>query len=402
MKLLESAPWRYDLDIKLLTLGVDAKIKRRIAEVFIHSSDRVLEVGCGMGTLALMCAHKGASVTGFDVSPVMVELARLKAKREKPAARVQFLEMDVTEMDRFPDGSFDVLVAPTRGINVWCAACGGDFTAHSVIAVIKLSGVSELIRHRLLILPQLSAPGVDPTVIKRETGWSVRFGLVYAKDIPAYLKSGCRKTEHMRKVRFPLSSRLEMAALYAVTLSLLLAPITLLLAPAHVFRVLATLWLVTCGAYVFLPYLPSRSGYVKGLTYGVAVTGAILALAFYTTGSILGWPVTLLVAIFTSIILGFDLNGTTPTFPSDLGRFLYKRGHSEMPFLTGTYHLQPYGDITQDYDRCTGCGVCVEVCPRNVYTLDPAKRKAILARPQDCVNCNACVNRCPQQCLHLV
>ena len=111
MKLLESAPWRYDLGIKLLTLGVDAKIKRRIAEVFIHSSDRVLEVGCGTGTLALMCARKGASVTGFDVSPVMVELARLKAKREKPAARVQFLKMDVTEMDRFPDGSFDVVVA---------------------------------------------------------------------------------------------------------------------------------------------------------------------------------------------------------------------------------------------------------------------------------------------------
>ena len=64
-----------------------------------------------------------------------------------------------------------LLVAPTRGINVWCAAVGGDFTAHSVISVIKTSGISEKVTHRRLILPQLSAPGVDTEFVKEETGW---------------------------------------------------------------------------------------------------------------------------------------------------------------------------------------------------------------------------------------
>ena len=46
-----------------------------------------------------------------------------------------------------------LLVADSRGINVWCAAGGGHFTAEKVIAAVKSSGIGELVDHRRLILP---------------------------------------------------------------------------------------------------------------------------------------------------------------------------------------------------------------------------------------------------------
>ncbi|MFX1576428.1 MAG: 4Fe-4S dicluster domain-containing protein [Promethearchaeota archaeon] len=64
-----------------------------------------------------------------------------------------------------------------------------------------------------------------------------------------------------------------------------------------------------------------------------------------------------------------------------------------MPFSTGKYPLQPYGRITLDVTQCIGCGMCVQVCPMNVYQLDPTRRKVDLICPQHCVNCNACVHR---------
>ena len=82
-----------------------------------------------------------------------------------------------------------LLVAPSHGINVWCAAGGGMFNAHSVISVVKTSRIAERVDHRMLILPQFSAPGIDIARVELETGWRCKFGPAYATDIPAYLEA---------------------------------------------------------------------------------------------------------------------------------------------------------------------------------------------------------------------
>ena len=79
-----------------------------------------------------------------------------------------------------------LLVASTKGINVWCAAAGDVFTAHSVISAIKTSKISEKVTHQTVIAPQLSAPGIDTKKVLEETGWKLKFGPVYAKDIPQF------------------------------------------------------------------------------------------------------------------------------------------------------------------------------------------------------------------------
>ena len=80
MKILESVPQRYDLGIKLLSLGKIQKVKEQIAGQFASAQKSILEIGCGTGTLALLCAQRGAKVIGFDTSAAMLAVAQEKLK----------------------------------------------------------------------------------------------------------------------------------------------------------------------------------------------------------------------------------------------------------------------------------------------------------------------------------
>jgi NAD-dependent dihydropyrimidine dehydrogenase PreA subunit len=42
---------------------------------------------------------------------------------------------------------------------------------------------------------------------------------------------------------------------------------------------------------------------------------------------------------------------------------------------------------------CTGCGVCVEVCPHNVFRIE--ERKAHIVNKKSCMECGACKKNCP-------
>ncbi|MFX1367464.1 MAG: ferredoxin family protein [Promethearchaeota archaeon] len=44
-------------------------------------------------------------------------------------------------------------------------------------------------------------------------------------------------------------------------------------------------------------------------------------------------------------------------------------------------------------EQCSRCGMCLEVCPFNVWEL-PESGPAIMARPEDCTNCTSCAKNC--------
>lgn len=46
-------------------------------------------------------------------------------------------------------------------------------------------------------------------------------------------------------------------------------------------------------------------------------------------------------------------------------------------------------------NKCTGCGICVESCPMDVLRLDPKKKRAVIAYPEDCQVCHLCQHFCP-------
>lgn len=43
-------------------------------------------------------------------------------------------------------------------------------------------------------------------------------------------------------------------------------------------------------------------------------------------------------------------------------------------------------------DKCTGCGVCVTVCPHEVFKM--YENKAMIVNKDRCMECGACANNC--------
>ncbi len=78
----------------------------------IRLGDRVLDVGCGTGTLSLALAEHGAKVVGMDASEPYLEGAR----RRRSHANVTYEHGDACHL-RYPSASFDAAVS-TLAIDV--------------------------------------------------------------------------------------------------------------------------------------------------------------------------------------------------------------------------------------------------------------------------------------------
>lgn len=110
MKVLESAPERYDRGIRMLSRGRIDEVYERIAAIVATPGKRVLDIGCGTGGVSLACAARGATVTGIDIDAGMLEVAR--SKPIPAAGNAMFLELGAAEIeDRFAERSLDAVVA---------------------------------------------------------------------------------------------------------------------------------------------------------------------------------------------------------------------------------------------------------------------------------------------------
>lgn len=188
-----------------------------------------------------------------------------------------------------------ILVLDTRGINVWCAAGKGSFGTEELIQRIRSTRLPEIVGHRKIVLPQLGAPGVRAHIVKARTGFSVEYGPVNARDLPAYLSNGHKATPEMRRVRFGFRERLELTPmeivpalkafgffLAAVFILLGLQPSGILFSSAlHNGLPVAILGAAALLAGTFLtplllPWIPFRSFALKGLLVGGFTTAALV------------------------------------------------------------------------------------------------------------------------------
>jgi hypothetical protein len=166
------------------------------------------------------------------------------------------------------------LVLDTQGINVWCAAGKGTFGTDEIVARVMASRLKEVVRHRKLILPQLSAPGVAAHEVKKRTGFGVEYGPVRAADLPEYLKTHQAGPE-MREVRFTLRDRVVLVPVEVLQslLPMLAAAIVLYFVGGPV-SALAGLAAVLAGNVLFpilLPWIPTHDFSTKGFLLGVLV-----------------------------------------------------------------------------------------------------------------------------------
>ncbi len=61
------------------------------------------------------------------------------------------------------------------------------------------------------------------------------------------------------------------------------------------------------------------------------------------------------------------------------------------------------GSVSFNQDRCKGCGLCVEVCPKNIVVMDSIKinkkgyNPATVVNMDECIGCTNCAIMCPDE-----
>jgi SAM-dependent methyltransferase len=151
----------------------------------IKPGQRVLDLACGTGVVAVTAARAGARVTGLDLTPELLAVARDNARTA--AVEIDWHEGDVEALP-FDDASFDVVVSQFGHI----FAPRPDVAVSQMLRVLKPGGTiafstwpPELLIGRMFALTGKymppPPPGVlpptlwgDPNIIRERLGSSVR------------------------------------------------------------------------------------------------------------------------------------------------------------------------------------------------------------------------------------
>lgn len=238
-----------------------------------------------------------------------------------------------------------LLVLDTRGINVWCAAGKGTFGTQEVVKQVIRTQLTEVVKHRKIILPQLGGPGVSAQKVKLGCGFEVVWGPIRAKDVPLFLAADQKAEENMRRVTFTMAERMVLAP---VEISLARKPILWVLLASFIlsgigrhFFSLATAWdrsmiaLTGCIAGILagcivvpllLPWIPGRAFAMKGLLVGFAAS--ILVVASWISSAFISFGSGLAIMLLTTTVSSFlamNFTGTTPfTSPSGVEKEMRK------------------------------------------------------------------------------
>ena len=236
-----------------------------------------------------------------------------------------------------------ILVLDTFGINVWCAAGKGTFGTDELVHRIEATALPQAVEHRVLILPQLGAPGVSAHQVKLRSGFKVEYGPVRAVDMPAYLETR-QATPEMRRVRFTLRDRLVLIPVELVhaLLPMAIAALVLFLA-AGPLAAAGAVAAVLAGAALFpvlFPWLPTRQFSTKGF-----ILGGVVALPFALAAALgapaaspwvrAGWTLAYLLGLPpVTAYLALNFTGATP-LTSKTG--VRREMAAYIPVMAGTF-----------------------------------------------------------------
>jgi len=181
-KAAQRAGWTHFAPLAIQTTVPAAQLVRYAG---IRSGQHVLDVGCGTGVVAVTAARLGATVTGLDLTPELLSVARENARTAEVS--VDFHEGDAEALP-FDASAFDAVVSQFGHI----FAPRPDVTIGEMLRVLKPGGViafatwpPEIFIGRVFGLtarymppppPGVSPPPQwgDPTIVRERLGDRVR------------------------------------------------------------------------------------------------------------------------------------------------------------------------------------------------------------------------------------
>ena len=136
----------------------------------VQKGDKVLDVGCGTGVVAITAAQLGATVSGSDLTPELID-------RAKQNSRISGFDVDfkISDVEDLPynDESFDFVLSQFGHM----FAPRHDIALSEMLRVLKPKGIiafstwpPELLTGRLFALTAKYAPPM-PEGVSRPTDW---------------------------------------------------------------------------------------------------------------------------------------------------------------------------------------------------------------------------------------
>jgi NAD-dependent dihydropyrimidine dehydrogenase PreA subunit len=276
-----------------------------------------------------------------------------------------------------------LLVANSRGSNVWCAVGMNEFSEYDIVDAITVSNLAGVVNHRRLIAPVYAAPGIDIGVVRAKTGFNVHWGPTHLDDLPRYIANGFKRTSDMFVVKFGLQDRLEQALSTTLAYTLTIG-VGFLFAPGFFAGVVSCIAVVYVFSFVLYPVLPEERAWLRtgvvalllgGLLAFVAVVGS------WPAADLLLWEAVLMGVV---LLMAMDACGSSPLHKTTISHWLRNGDYKSL--------FNPVIDPS----LCTNCMQCVIVCPKLVFAARRDDVKTVVAvNPDACEECLACVKQCP-------
>jgi ubiquinone/menaquinone biosynthesis C-methylase UbiE len=139
----ENSVQKYTNDI---ASGLWASEKLLVEKYFAQGST-ILDLGCGPGRTSLALAEMGYKVTGVDVTPKFIDIAKSKL------STINFAVGDATKL-RFADQAFDNILFSFNGWSMIPSAHGRAEAAAEIYRVLKSRGYYIFCVHKRTIIGQ--------------------------------------------------------------------------------------------------------------------------------------------------------------------------------------------------------------------------------------------------------
>ena len=181
-KAVQREGWAHFAPLEVITTPAAARL---VGHARIAAGQRVLDVACGTGVVAVTAARLGARVTGLDFTPQL--LARARENALLASLEIEWHEGDVEQLP-FPDSAFDVVTSQYGHM----FAPRPDVAITEMLRVLKPGGTiafstwpPELFVGRMFLLisrylppppPGVASPPLwgDPGIVRDRLGTTVR------------------------------------------------------------------------------------------------------------------------------------------------------------------------------------------------------------------------------------